>query len=149
MAAAAALALLAVWRSLTLYSNVEPPPRMDPRELAVTRQVLTRVLAGDSAGAVAAGAEPSVVGWALNAARRDSAMVRGWTRATETHARATRGDTVIRSWFTTAAMQRCTGAAELTARLVHHGERTRIADLHSPCVPVAPITFEIEPDTTR
>jgi hypothetical protein len=76
-------------------------------------------------------------------------MVRGWTRATETHDRAARGDTVIRTWFTTAAMQRCTGAAELTARLVHDGERTRITELRSPCVPVAPITFEVEPDTTR
>lgn len=149
MAAAAAIALLAVWRSLTLYSNVEPAPQMDPRELAVTQQVLTRVLAGDSAGAVSAGADPAVVGWALNATRRDSAMVRGWTRSTETHDRAARGDTVVRTWFTTAAMQRCTGAAELTARLVHDGARTRITELRSPCVPVAPITFEVEPDTTR
>ena len=149
MAAAAAIALLAVWRSLTLYSNVEPAPQMDPRELAVTRQVLTRVLAGDSAGAVSAGADPAAVAWAFRATRRDSAMVRGWTRATETHDRATRGDTVIRTWFTTAAMQRCTGAAELTVRLLHDGARTRIIDLGSPCVPVAPITFEVEPDTTR
>ena len=149
MAAVAAIGLLAVWRSLTLYSNVDPGPMMDPRELALTRQVLARVLAGDSAGAVAGGAEPPVVGWALNATRRDSAMVRGWSRASETHARTERGDTVIRTWFTTAAMQRCTGAAELTARLVHERERIRLTELRSPCVPVAPITFEVKPDTTR
>ena len=149
MAAVAAIGLLAVWRSLTLYSNVDPGPMMDPRELALTRLVLTRVLAGDSAGAVAAGAEPAVVGWAVNAVERDSAMVRGWSRARETHSRAQRGDTVIRTWFTTAAMQRCTGAAVLTARLVHERERLRLTELRSPCVPVAPITFEVGPDTTR
>ena len=125
MAAVAAIGLIAVWRSLTLYSNVDPGPMMDPRELALTRLVLTRVLAGDSA------------------------MVRGWSRASETHSRAQRGDTVIRTWFTTAAMQRCTGAAVLTARLVHERERLRLTELRSPCVPVAPITFEVGPDTTR
>ena len=149
MAAVAAIGLIAVWRSLTLYSNVDPGPMMDPRELALTRQVLAHVLAGDSAGAVAAGAEPPVVGWALNAARRDSAMVRGWSRASETHARTERGDTVIRTWFTTAAMQRCSGAAVLTARLLRERDHIRLTELRSPCVPVAPITFEVEPDTTR
>lgn len=149
MTVVAAITLLAVWRSLTLYSNVDPEPSMDPRELAVTRQVLTRVLAGDSAGGVAAGAEPQVVSWALNAARGDSAMVRGWSRATDTHEHAERGDTVIRAWFTTAAMQRCAGPAELTAQLVHSGARTRLVGLSSPCVPVAPITFDVQPDTAH
>lgn len=149
VAAVAAIGLLAVWRSLTLYSNVEPEPTMDPRELAVTRQVLTLVLAGDSAAAAAAGAEPLVVSWALNAARGDSAMVRGWTRATDTHDRAERGDTVIRTWFTTAAMQRCAGPADLTAQLVHDGKRTRLIGLSSHCVAVAPITFEVQPGMKR
>jgi len=148
-AVVAAIGVLAVWRSLTLYSNVDPEPSMDPRELAVTRQVLTRAMAGDSAGGVAAGAEPRVVSWALNAARGDSAMVRGWSRATDTHEHAERGDTVIRTWFTTAAMQRCAGPAELTARLVHDGARTRLVGLSSRCVPVAPITFEVPPGTAR
>jgi hypothetical protein len=145
----AAIGLLAVWRSLTLYSNVDPAPTMDPRELALTRQVLTQVLVGDSAGAVRAGAEPPAVSGAVNAARGDSAMVRGWSRATETHDRAERGDTVIRTWFTTAAMQHCSGPAELTARLVHDKERTRLISLNSHCVPVAPIIFEVQPGRTR
>ena len=149
MAVIAAIGLLAVWRSLTLYSNVDPEPSMDPRELALTQQVLARVLAGDSAGGVAAGAEPRAVSWALNAARGDSAMVRGWSHATDTHVHAERGDTVIRTWFTTAAMQRCAGPAELTARLVHDGARTRLVGLSSRCVPVAPITFEVQPAAAR
>lgn len=149
MVVVAAIGLLAVWRSLTLYSNVDPGPTMDPRELAVTRRVLTLVLAGDSAAAVAAGAEPTAVSWALNAARGDSAMVRGWSRATDTHDRAERGDTVIRTWFTTTAMQRCAGPAELTAQLVHDGERIRLVELRSHCVAVAPITFEVQPGMKR
>jgi hypothetical protein len=149
VAVIAAIGALAVWRSLTLYSNVDPEPSMDPRELAVTREVLARVMAGDSAGGVAAGAEPGVVAWALNAARGDSALVRGWSRATDTHAHAQRGDTVIRTWFTTASMQRCAGPAELTAQLLHDGARTRLVGLSSHCVPVAPITFDVQPGTAR
>ena len=139
-----ALTTLAMWRSLTFYSNVEPAPRMDPAELSLARRALTLALAADSAGAIRAGATPVAAGWALRAARRDPAMVRGWTRATETTSRAERGDTVTRIWFTTAAMQRCSGAAELRARFIHRSSRLALAELESPCVPVAPITFELD-----
>ena len=148
-AAIVGLGLLATWRSLTLYSDVEEKPLMDPAELRLVQRVLGRALVADSAEAVRAGAAPAAAGWALRAARRDSAMVRGWTRAIETTNRATRGDTVIRAWFTTAAMQRCSGAAELTARLVHRQGELRLIDLQSPCLPPAPITFEVEQDPAR
>lgn len=149
IAAVVGLGLLAIWRSLTLYSNVAVEPVMDPTELRLVQQILGQALAADSAGAVSAGAAPAVAGWALRAARRDSMMVRGWTRATETTNRAVRGDTIVRAWFTTASMQRCSGAAELTARFVHDHGRLRLTDLQSPCLPPAPITFEVEQDTAR
>ena len=139
-----ALAALAVWRSLTLYSNVEPDPVMDPAEIGSMRRVLTLALQGDSAGAAGTGAATTAVRWALAAARRDPGMVRGWVAATETTNRAERGDTAIRTWFTTAAMQRCSGAAELVARFVHGRGGTRLVALESPCLPVAPITFELQ-----
>lgn len=144
IAVVAALTVLALWRSLTLYSNVDRAPPMDPAELSVARRVLTLALAADSAGAISAGATPAAAGWALRAARRDRAMVRGWTRATETSHRAEHGDTVTRIWFTTAAMQRCSGAAELRARFVHHPNGVELAELESPCVPVSPITFQLD-----
>lgn len=144
IAVVAALAVLAMWRSLTFYSNVDHGPPMDPTELTLVRRVLTLALSGDSAGAIGAGASPTAVGWALRAARRDPAMVRGWTQATETTSRAERGDTVTRIWFTTAAMQRCSGAAELTGRFLQGPAGVKLIDLQSPCVPVAPITFEID-----
>jgi hypothetical protein len=143
-AVVAALAVLAMWRSLTFYSNVDHGPRMDPTELALARRVLTRALSGDSAGAIDAGASPAAAGWALRAARRDPGLVRGWTHATETTSRAERADTVTRIWFTTAAMQRCSGAAELTGRFLHRRDHLELIELQSPCVPVAPITFEID-----
>jgi hypothetical protein len=37
----------------------------------------------------------------------------------------------------------------LTARLLRERDHIRLTELRSPCVPVAPITFEVEPDTTR
>lgn len=144
IAVVTALAVLAMWRSLTFYSNVKPAPRMDPAELALARRVLRRALAADSTGAVGAGATSAAAGWALRAVRRDPDMVRGWTVATETTNRAERGDTVIRIWFTTAAMQRCSGAAELRARFIHRANRLELAELDSPCVPVAPITFQLD-----
>lgn len=144
IAVVTAVAALAIWRSLTLYSNVDRGPTMDPAELSLARTVLTLALAADSAGAIGAGATPAAAGWALRAARRDPGMVRGWTRATETANRAERGDTVTRIWFTTAAMQRCSGAAELRARFVHRPRGVELAELDSPCVPVAPITFELD-----
>lgn len=139
-----ALAALGVWRSLTLYSNVAPDPVMDPSELGSVRRVLSLALRGDSAGAERAGATSAAARWALAAARRDSDMVRGWVTATETTNRAERGDTTIRTWFTTAAMQRCSGAAELVARLIHEGRAVRLVALESPCLPVAPITFDLQ-----
>ncbi len=139
-----ALAAIALWRSLTLYSNVKPDPVMDPAELGLARRVLSLALAGDSSGATRTGASQAAVRWALAAVRRDSGMVRGWTRATETTARAQRRDTVIRTWFTTAALQRCSGAAELVARFIHEPHRLRLLELESPCLPIAPITFELE-----
>ena len=51
IAVVAALAGVALWRSLTLYSNVDHGPTMDPTELTLVRRVLTLALAGDSAGA--------------------------------------------------------------------------------------------------
>jgi hypothetical protein len=149
IAVVAALALLAMWRSLTFYSKVDHGPPMDPAELALARRVLSRALAGDSAGALREGAAPAAVGWALRAARRDPALILGWTRTTETTSRAERGDTVTRVWFTTAAMQRCSGAAELTARFIHTPNRVELIELQSPCVPVAPITFEIDSSRAR
>lgn len=143
-----ALAALAMWRSLTFYSNVDRGPVMDPSERALAQRVLQRALAADSAGAISAGATAEATAWALRAARRDPAMVRGWISATETRNRAQRGDTVTRTWFTTAAMQRCSGAAELAARFVRDGRRLTLIQLESPCVPVAPITFEVGSDTT-
>jgi len=147
IAVVAGLTALALWRSLTFYSKVDHGPSMDPAELSLVRQVLTLALAADSSGAIGAGATPVAAGWALRAARRDPAMVRGWTRATETTSRAERGDTVTRIWFTTAAMQRCSGAAELKARFIHYPTRVELAELESPCLPVAPITFDV--DSTR
>lgn len=144
IAVVTALTGLAMWRSLTFYSNVDRGPSMDPAELSLARRVLTLALAADSSAAIGAGATPEAAGWALRAARRDPALVRGWTRATETTSRAERGDTVTRIWFTTAAMQRCSGAAELRARFIHHPDRVELAELESPCVPVAPITFELD-----
>ena len=144
IAVVTALSALAMWRSLTFYSNVSPAPRMDPTELSLAQRVLRLALAADSAGAIRAGATPAAAGWALRAARRDPQMVRGWTQATETTNRAERGDTVTRIWFTTAAMQRCSGAAELRARFVHGPDALELAELDSPCVPVAPITFELD-----
>ena len=144
IAVVTAIAAIAIWRSLTLYSNVDHGPAMDPRELSLARRVLTLALAADSSGAVRAGATPGAAAWALRAARDYPAMVRGWSRATETTNRAERGDTVTRAWFTTAAMQRCSGAAELTARFIHREGRVELAALESPCVPVAPITFEVD-----
>jgi hypothetical protein len=145
----AALTVLAMWRSLTFYSNVDRGPVMDPAERALAQRVLRLALAADSAGAVGAGATVEATAWALRAARRDPAMVRGWISATETRNRAQRGDTVTRTWFTTAAMQRCSGAAELAARFVRDGTRLKLLQLESPCVPVAPITFEVGSDTPR
>lgn len=144
IAVVAALAGLALWRSLTLYSNVDHGPTIDPTELTLVRRVLTLALAGDSAGAIGAGAAPAAVGWALRASRLDPALVRGWTQATETTSRAERGDTVTRIWYTTAAMQRCSGAAELTGRFLHRPDGMKLVELQSPCVPVAPITFDID-----
>jgi hypothetical protein len=148
LAIVTALAALAMWRSLTFYSNVDRGPVMDPSERALAQRVLQRALAADSAGAISAGATAEATAWALRAARRDPAMVRGWISATETRNRAQRGDTVTRTWFTTAAMQRCSGAAELAARFVRDGRRLTLIQLESPCVPVAPITFEVGSDTT-
>ena len=117
---------------------------MDPSELRLARQVLSLALSGDSAGAARAGASDAAVRWALAAARGAPAMVRGWVSAPETRNRSERGDTVVRAWFTTAAMQRCSGAAELVARFLHQGGGTRLVALDSPCLPVAPITFELQ-----
>ena len=136
------IAVLGVRWALTVYSGRPADTPMDPRELALAHTVLARVLAGDSTGAVAAGAEPRAVGWALAATQLDPTLVRGWAAAPESRIGRTSGDTVRRTWYTAADMSRCGGAAALSAVFFRESRRSRLIEWRSPCVPLAPITFE-------
>ncbi len=140
----AVIAVLGLRWALTVYSSRPTVTPADPRELVLIHSVLTRALAGDSTGAVGLGATPGAVAWAMAAARYDSALVRGWIVAPETDITRVRGDTTWRTWYSTAALQRCSGAAPLAVVLLHTGPRLRVLNWSARCVPVAPITFEAE-----
>lgn len=143
------LAGLATWHVLTMYSPGRDAPAVDPRPRALMHAVLSRALERDSIGAVRVGASPVAAGWALVAARGDSTTVRGWSNASETQGERRRGDTISRTWFTTASLQRCTGAAALAARFVARADTLTLVELDSPCAPLAPITFSVGPDTAQ
>lgn len=117
------------WLGLHMYTQ----PLASSREAEPVRAFLARAVAGDSAGLAARAAAMQPVWWALAATRRDSGMVRLWSRNVGRVRRTERADTVWITLSNNRSTSQCPMFGRLTAALVGPRDQRRLARLSATC----------------
>jgi hypothetical protein len=136
------LVVAATWWALHLYSSAPGPARYPPEYIALAESALARGLRHDSAGVVALSESMEPVAWLMMAVRTDSASVGAWSHGEPAAVSLRAGDTTFLYWSTSASRRRCPGGGDLTVGIVRGPKGPRLTRLSSPCVEVAPITFD-------
>jgi hypothetical protein len=130
------------WWALHLYSSKPGPERYPPEYLALAESALARGLRHDSAGVVALSGNTEPAAWLMMAVRTDSAVLGAWSEGEPATLSLRAGDTTLIYWSTWASRRRCPSSGDLTAGIVQGPEGPKLTRLSSPCIQVAPITFD-------
>jgi hypothetical protein len=141
-AVVAGLITAASWWALHLYSPKPGPERYPPEYLALAESALARGLRHDSAGIAALSDNEEPAAWLMMAVRADSAAIGAWRQGEPAALSVRAGDTTLLFWSTWASQRRCPYGGDMTAGIVQGVKGPRLTRLSSPCIDVAPITFD-------
>ena len=135
--ATAVIAFFVVSAGLAASQRYTVSDPWQPYTSAVQRFIAAGVR-GDSSSLTqqSAGAEP--IHWVLDVARRQPAMLRGWTHDLEAATGERHGDTVVvLLWGNN--VEGCSRLSSVSASLLNHSASPRLLSLSSPCIDRGPL----------
>jgi hypothetical protein len=137
LAATAVVALFVFFAAVAASQRYTVP---DPWRLytSAVQQFLAAGIRRDSTALVqrSAGAQP--IGWVLDAARRQPAMLIGWSRDLETGVGKRHGDTVVVLLWANN-VEGCSRLSSISASLLNHSAAPRVLSISSPCIDRHPL----------
>ncbi len=102
------------------------------------QQFIAAGVRGDSSDLARQSASEQPVGWVLDAARRQPAMLIGWSRDLETGVGKRHGDTVVVLLWANN-VEGCSRLSSISASLLNHSAAPRLLSISSPCIDRHPL----------
>ena len=132
LTAASVVAFFVVSAGLAASQRYTVSDPWQPYTSAV-QQFIAAGVRGDSSGLARQSARAEPIHWVLDAARRQPAMLMGWTRNLEAGAGERHGDTVVVLLWAND-VKGCSRLSSVSASLLNHSIAPRLLTISSPCI---------------